>query len=143
MAETTNTTSEYRRPLPARRGYAGEFYEFCRKHELRFQRCSDCGTWRHIPRDLCAKCASFRWEWGKSSGRGKVFSWTTVMQPMLPQFAEVPYSPVIVELDEGVRMVTWLVGVKPEELRLDMPVEVAFEDVTSEVTLPKFKLRRT
>ncbi len=63
------------------------------------------------------------------------------MQPMLPQFAEVPYSPVIVELDEGVRMVTWLVGVKPEELRLDMPVEVAFEDVTSEVTLPKFRKR--
>ena len=132
---------EYGKPLPARRGYAREFYEYCRNHELRFQRCSDCGTWRHIPRDMCAKCASFRWEWGRSSGRGKVFSWTTVMQPMLPQFAEVPYSPVIVELDEGVRMVTWLVGVKPEELRLDMPVEVAFEDVTSEVTLPKFRKR--
>ena len=134
---------EYSKPLPARRGYAREFYEYCRKHELRFQRCTDCGTWRHIPRDMCAKCASFRWEWGKSSGRGKVFSWTTVMQPMLPQFAEVPYSPVIVELDEGVRMVTWLVGVKPEELRLEMPVEVAFEDVTSEVTLPKFRIRQT
>jgi uncharacterized OB-fold protein len=59
---------------------------------------------------------------------------------MLPQF-EVPYSPVIVEMEEGVRMVTWLVGVKAEELRLDLPVEVAFDDVTSEVTLPKFKRR--
>ena len=48
---------EYRKPLPARRGYAREFYEYCRKHELRFQRCTDCGTWRHIPRDMCAKCA--------------------------------------------------------------------------------------
>ena len=132
-------STEYRRPLPARRGYAREFYEYCRQHELRFQRCSDCGAWRHIPRDLCAKCASTRWEWGKSSGRGKVFSWTTVAQPMLPNF-ETPYSPVIVEMEEGVRMVTWLVGVKAEELRLDLPVEVAFEDVTSEVTLPKFKL---
>ena len=64
------------------------------------------------------------------------------MQPMLPIF-ETPYSPVIVEMEEGVRVVTWLVGVKPEELRLDMPVEVAFEDVTSEVTLPKFRNRQT
>jgi len=133
---------KYSKPLPARRGYAGDFYEYCRKHELRFQRCTDCDTWRHLPRDLCAKCASPRWEWGKSLGRGKVFSWTTVMQPMLPQF-ETPYSPVIVELEEGVRMVTWLVGVKPEELRLDLPVEVAFEEVTPQVTLPKFRIRQT
>jgi uncharacterized OB-fold protein len=131
---------EYRKPLPARRGYAHEFYEYCRKHELRFQRCTECGTWRHIPRDLCAKCASMRWEWGKSSGRGKLFSWTTVEQPMLPNFA-TPYSPVIVELEEGVRMVTWLVGVTAEELRLELPVEVAFDDVTPEVTLPKFRKR--
>jgi hypothetical protein len=59
---------------------------------------------------------------------------------MLPNF-ETPYSPVIVELEEGVRMVTWLVGVKAEELRLELPVEVAFEDVTPEVTLPKFRKR--
>ena len=132
--------SEYRRPLPRRHGYAGEFYAYCRKHELRFQHCIDCGTWRHLPRDMCAKCGSFRFEWRKSSGRGKLFSWTTVAQPMLPPFADaVPYSPVIVELEEGVRMVTWLINVKPEELRLDMPVEVAFDDVTSEVTMPKFK----
>ncbi len=137
MAETA---SGYRRPLPRQRGYAGEFYAFCHQHELRFQRCTDCGTWRHIPRDMCAKCGSFNFEWAKSSGRGKVFSWTTVMQPMLPPFADiVPYSPVIVELDEGVRMVSWLVGVKPEELALEMPVEVIFDDVTSEVTLPKFR----
>jgi hypothetical protein len=59
---------------------------------------------------------------------------------MMPQFAEhVPYSPVLVELDEGVRMVSWLTGVKPDELRLGMPVEVAFEDVTPEISLPKFR----
>lgn len=129
----------YTRPLPRRQGLAAAFYNFCRNHELRFQRCSDCHTWRHIPRDMCAKCGSFRWEWEKSAGRGRVFSWTTVMQPLLPQFADVPYSPVVVELDEGVRMVTWLVDVKPEELTLDMPVEVAFDDVTPEVSLPKFR----
>jgi uncharacterized OB-fold protein len=135
MAETA-----YKRPLPRRRGMAGEFYEYCKKHELRFQRCTDCGTWRHVPRDMCAKCGSFNWAWAQSSGKGKLFSWTTVMQPMLPQFADrVPYSPVVIEMDEGVRILSELVDVPNEELRLGLPVEVAFDDVTPEVTLPKFR----
>jgi len=135
MAETA-----YKRPLPRRRGMAGEFYEYCKKHELRFQRCTDCGTWRHVPRDMCAQCGSFNWEWAKSAGKGTVFSWTTAMQPMLPQFADlVPYSPVVIEMDEGVRLVSWLTDVPPDDLRLGLPVEVVFDDVTPEVTLPKFK----
>ena len=136
MAETRS----YKLPLPRTGGMSADFYSFCKQHELRFQRCTECGTWRHIPRDICAKCGSFKWEWARSSGKGKVFSWTTATQPMMPQFADqVPYSPVIVELDEGVRMVTWLTGVKPDELKLGMPVEVAFDDVTPEVSLPKFR----
>ena len=104
------------------------------------QRCTDCATWRHIPRDMCAKCGSFEWEWARSSGKGTVFSWTTAMQPMMPQFADkIPYSPVIVELDEGVRMVTWLTDVKPDELKLGMPVELVFDDVTPTVALPLFR----
>jgi uncharacterized OB-fold protein len=127
-------------PLPRARGRAAEFYQFCKNHELRFQRCDDCATWRHIPRDMCAKCGSFKWSWTVSSGKGTLFSWTTATQPMMPQFADsVPYSPAVVELEEGVRMVTWLVDVKPEELRLGMPLRVAFEDVTPEVTLAKFR----
>jgi uncharacterized OB-fold protein len=119
---------------------AGEFYGFCKQHELRFQRCSECGTWRHVPRDMCAKCGSFNWEWAKSAGKGKLFSWTTAMQPMLPQFADlIPYSPAVIEMDEGVRLVSWLVDVPDEELRLGLPVEVVFDDVTPEVTLPKFR----
>jgi uncharacterized OB-fold protein len=130
----------YKLPLPRTGGTSADFYRFCQQHELRFQRCTECGTWRHIPRDMCANCGSFKFEWARSSGKGKVFSWTTATQAMMPQFADkVPYSPVIVELDEGVRLVTWLIGVKPDELKLDMPVEVAFDDVTPEVSLPKFR----
>jgi uncharacterized protein len=137
MAETKG----YRLPVPRGGGaFATEFYNFCRDHELRFQRCKECSTWRHIPRDMCAKCGSFDWEWARSSGKGKLFSWTTAMQPMLPQFKDVvPYSAVVVELEEGVRMVTWLTNVAADELKLDMPLEVVFEDVTPEVSLPKFK----
>src|SRR5207253_8188738 len=70
----------YKLPLPKARGRAAEFYAFCKNHELRFQRCTECGTWRHIPRDMCAKCGSFNWEWARSSGKGKLFSWTTATQ---------------------------------------------------------------
>ena len=136
MAETQG----YRRPVPKMRGFAAEFYTYCKQHELRFQRCTNCRTWRHVPRDMCARCGSFEWEWAKSSGKGKLFSWTTAMQPMLPQFADlVPYSPVVVELEEGVRMLSWLTDVEDADLRLDLPLEVVFDDVTPEVTLPKFR----
>jgi uncharacterized OB-fold protein len=135
-----NETKPYKLPLPKARGRAAEFYGFCKNHELRFQRCTNCGRWRHVPRDMCAKCGSFNWEWAQSSGKGTLFSWTTATQPMMPQFAEsVPYSPAVVELEEGVRLVTWLMDVKPEELELGMPLQVVFDDVTPEVTLPKFR----
>ncbi len=130
----------YKLPLPRVGGHSAEFYKFCTEHELRFQRCKDCRTWRHIPRDMCAKCSSFDWEWARSSGKGMVFSWTTATQPMMPQFADkIPYSPVIVELEEGVRMVTWLTDVKPDELKLGMPVELVFNDVTPQMSLPMFR----
>jgi uncharacterized OB-fold protein len=133
-------THEYKRPIPKMRGFAADFYAYCKQHELRFQRCTDCATWRHVPRDMCAKCGSFAWEWAKSSGKGTLFSWTTAMQPMLPQFADlVPYSPVVVELEEGVRMLSWLTDVEDADLQLDLPLEVVFDDVTPDVTLPKFR----
>jgi uncharacterized protein len=135
-----NQAPAYNRPLPRRHGFGAEFYNFCKQHELRFQRCKGCGAWRHVPRDMCAKCGSPQWEWAKSSGKGTVFSWTTVMQPMSPQFADaVPYSPVVIELEEGVRMVSWLLDVASGDIRIGLPVEVVFEDVTPEVTLPKFR----
>ncbi len=133
-------TPDYPRPLPRLRGFAADFYAYCRKHELRFQRCANCGRWRHVPRDMCAACGSFDWEWVRSSGKGTLFSWTTTMQPMMPQFADlVPYSPVVVELEEGVRMLSWLVDVDADDFALGLPVEVVFDDVTPDVTLPKFR----
>lgn len=132
---------QYQLPLPPRFGLAGEFYDFCKRHELRFQRCIGCATWRHIPRHLCAKCGSAAWEWAKSSGRGRIFSWTTIVQPAAPQFADfVPYSATIIEMEEGVRVVSWVVDCPPEALCLDQKVEVFFDDVTDEVTLPKFRI---
>ncbi len=128
------------RPLPALQGLTQQFYEWCRQGELRFQRCDGCGAWRHVPREMCAKCGSFAWTWSRSSGRGRVFTWTVAARPMHPGFAgDAPYAPVVVEMEEGVRLVTQLVDVPVDALVIDMPVEVAFEAVTAEVTLPKFR----
>lgn len=131
------------KPLPEASGLAGEFYAFCRCGELRFQRCRRCGTWRHVPREMCPKCRSTEWAWERSSGRGRVFTWVVVARAMHPAFAdETPYAPVIVELEEGVRLLTRVADIPPEELKPDMPVEVTFQVVDERIALPYFRPAR-
>jgi uncharacterized OB-fold protein len=131
--------SKYQLPLPARMGLAAEFYKYCKLHELRFQRCTGCGAWRHLPRPMCGECGSFDYEWARSSGKGKVYSWITVVQPMLPAFTDaVPYTVPLVDMEEGVRMVAMIEGVAPGAMQIGMPVEIVFADVTTEITLPRF-----
>jgi uncharacterized OB-fold protein len=128
------------KPLPELDGFAKEFYAWCRRGDLRFQRCSNCQTWRHVPREMCARCGSDEWKWVKSGGKGTVFTWTVAERAMHPAFVDaVPYAPVVVELDEGVRLVTEIVDCAPGELQIGMAVEVAFEKVSDDLTLPKFR----
>jgi len=137
---TEQAGQAYQKQLPLMEGTTGEFYQHCKNHELRFQRCTQCGTWRHVPRDMCAQCGSWAWEWAKSSGRGKLYTWTVVTFPMHPGFAEeVPYAVTLIEMEEGPRIVSRVIDVLPKDLRKDMSVEVIFDEVTHEVTLPKFK----
>jgi uncharacterized OB-fold protein len=135
----SDSGAKYEGPLPARIGLAEAFYKYCKLHELRFQRCTDCGKWRHLPRPMCGECGSFNYEWARSSGHGKVYSWITVVQPMIAAFNDtVPYTVPLVDMDEGVRMVAMIEGVAPEEMRIGMPVQVVFEDVTPDISLPRF-----
>lgn len=109
-----------------------EFFGFCAAGELRFQRCGDCGRWRHPPRLLCAGCGSAAWSWERSARRGVIYSWTVTHQAMSPVFADrVPYAIVVTELDEGPRLVSGVHDLPLDELRLGLPVEVGF-DVESE-----------
>lgn len=142
MTDTTSETS-YFRPLPHLSGLTGQWYSFLKGHELRFQRCTACGRWRHVPREYCARCGSDAFEWALSAGRGKVFTWTTTYRYLHPGFIEdVPYASVVVELDEGPRVMTWVTDLEPEELEMEMPVQVWFDDVTDGVTLAKFTRAR-
>ncbi len=94
-----------------------------------------------MPRVLCADCASDAWEWARSLGQGAVFTWSVTHRPMHPAFLEVPYATVVVELAEGPRVLTRWCDVAPDALRVGMPVEVDFDDVTADVTLPRFRRR--
>ena len=130
---------EYNKPLPSAAGLNGQFYAWCSKGELRFQKCGGCGKWRHVPREMCASCGSFDWEWTESSGKGRLFTWTVAAVPLHPAFKDdTPYATVVVEMDEGVRLVSQIPDCPIEELKIDMPVQVFFDNVTDEITLPKF-----
>ncbi len=121
-------------------GLNAEFYAFCAAGELRFQRCSACATWRHPPRARCAACGSDTSTWELASGRGQIYTWTITHRPLDPGFAdEVPYAVLVVEMDEGPRLVGNLRGLAPSELRLGLPVEVVFEPVSDTVALTQFR----
>ncbi len=130
----------YEKPLPTSNADAKPFWDFCKKHELRMQKCARCGHIRYPPSITCPKCHSMEAEWVRLSGKGKVFSFAIYHHVSDKAFAEdVPYAVASIELEEGPRMISNIVGCKLEDIRIDMPVEVYFEDITVEFTLPKFK----
>jgi hypothetical protein len=125
-------------PLPRLTGLTGEWYGWLARHELRFQRCTDCGRWRHVPRELCPDCGSAGWSWQPSSGRGTVHTWSITHRALHPAFPDTPFAQVVVELVEGPRVLSTVVDVAPDQLEIGMPVIVEFHRVTDEVTLPRF-----
>ena len=130
-------------PVPAITDAMRPFFAAARDHRLVVQRCAVCGTLRFPAREICTQCISRDAEWVPVAGRGTVFSYSVVHQVYDPGFAGlVPYAVVIVELEEGVRLVSNLVYCKPADIRIGMPVEVVFEVLTPEVTLPKFRPAR-
>jgi uncharacterized OB-fold protein len=121
--------------------YSREYWERTARGELAFQRCADCGSFRQPPGPICGNCSSFASEWVQVDGRGTVYSWTVVTHPVHPALGDVvPFNVVLVEFPDapGVRLVTNLVDVPPEELRTGMAVDVVYER-TPEMTLPRVR----
>jgi enoyl-CoA hydratase len=133
--------SSVTKPHPQPEGLSAEFYAYCSRGELRFQHCLSCGAWRHVPRETCAECASTEFEWAASTGRGNVFTWTDIERPLHPAFnGDAPYAPAVIEMDEGVRIVSQVIDCLPGELSIGMRVEVAFDHPNGDgATLPKFR----
>lgn len=138
MSETASAAPS--RPVPAITPEMAPFWAAARRHELAAQRCLDCGTFRFPAREVCSGCLSRRAEWHRVSGRGRVFSVVVMHQASHPWFASrTPYAVVVVELDEGARMLSTVVGPEPHAIAIGMPVEVDFEDLSAEISLPVFR----
>ena len=128
------------KPIPSPTHETRPYWEGCKAHELRIQRCGECGNYQFPPRLYCTKCFGERIEWIKASGRAKVLSFTIVRRPVSPAFAnDVPYVVALVTLDEGPTLMTNIIGCQPEQAAIGMPVVVTFEDWTEEVSIPKFR----
>ena len=132
------------KPLPRLEGVNGAFHRhLAATGELAFQRCDDCATLRHPPRIACAPCGSTAWSFAPSTGRGHIHTWTVTHQALHPAFAaEIPYAVVVTELEEGVRIVTGIRAMSPDDLCLGLAVEVVLERVSDEVVLPYVRPRR-
>ena len=114
------------------------FWTGLRDHELLIQRCGACGTLRNPPRPMCPHCQSLDWDTLKSSGRGTVYSYVMPQYPPMP-FMEYPYIVVLVALEEGIRLVSNLVGIAPDEVEVGMPVEVRFDTFDGDLVLHQFQ----
>jgi uncharacterized OB-fold protein len=136
----TSQTTPTRRILPHPSLFTRPYWEAARRHELVIQRCKKCQKHVFYPRYNCIHCGSTDLEWVKASGKGTVYTFTIFRRPSHPAFAEmVPYVVAIVELEEGVRITTNIVGCDPDSVRVGMPVEVAFEDINEEIALVMFR----
>lgn len=135
MAEQT-----YKKPIPRVDEETRGYWEACRRHELVLQRCGACNTLRYYPRAVCPQCLSSEVRWERMSGRGTVYTFTVTHQNQAPGFREeLPYVLAYVTLDEGVQMLTNVVGCPPDQVKIGMAVEVTFEDVNDEIAIPRFK----
>lgn len=127
-------------PLPRPTPLSKPFWDACREERLTVQKCRACEAYTFIPAPCCGACLGEDLEWVESSGRGTLYSYSTVYRPQQPVF-EVPYTVVIVELEEGYHMLSNLIGVAPEDVEIGTPLEVQFEAKSDEITLPYFKVR--
>jgi uncharacterized OB-fold protein len=131
------------KPLPAVTEDNAPYWDGCREGRLSAQRCGACGHVRWPPSVLCPKCLAEGGDWVTLSGRGTIYSFIVVHRPQHPAFFEdAPYNVAIVELEEGVRTHSSVVECPNDELRVGMQVEVVFDKVNDEVTLPRFRPRR-
>jgi uncharacterized OB-fold protein len=131
------------KPAPIPDHDSRPFWEACKQHELRVQRCAACGRFRWPPRTFCPGCYSREHEWVRLPGRGAVYSFSIVHHAVSPAFKdETPYVVALVELDGAdgqVRLLSNVIDCPVEEVEVGMPVEVVFEDRSPEATVPLFR----
>ncbi|PZW48065.1 hypothetical protein C8P66_10669 [Humitalea rosea] len=135
-------TSLPAKPRPHINAISRGFWENCRRGILSVQRCDDCGHQHYPGAPVCPSCLSSRQSWAPISGRGTLVSWVRFHRAYWDSFrADVPYAVCLVKLDEGPLMLSNFAGDAPAEPTIGALLEVVFEKVDSDLTLPKFRVR--
>ena len=128
-----------KRPLPGISDDTRFFWDGARAGKLLIQRCKGCGELRHPPGPVCPGCHSFEWDTVEASGRGTVYSFVVMHYPEVPPF-DHPNPIVLVELEEGTRLISQIVGIQPGEVRIGQAVQVEFNSFNDgELVLPQFR----
>ena len=134
---------ELERPLPQPiTPEAKPYWQGLREQKLMLPRCRACGRAHFYPRVICPHCHGADLEWIQASGRGRLYSFEIGHQAFNKAFkVKPPFVLAMIELEEGPRMMSNLIGIEPDpkKIRCDMPVEVVFEKLTEEITLPLFR----
>ena len=128
--------------LPAPDPETQPFWDAARAGTLLIRRCLDCGRFHFYPRPFCPVCWSTNVEWVQAGGRATLYTWSIVRRNDLPPFHErVPYVAAVVDLDEGPRMMTNVVDCDFDALEAGMPLDVVFQPISDDVTIPVFRPR--
>ena len=128
------------RPLPALEPHTEGYWRAARERRFVLQQCNSCGKVQFPPERTCCHCGAAEVTWVEASGRAELYTWTVCHPPLLPYFAaRAPWAVAAVELEEGPRMTTELVGLPLDQYKIGMPLIVDFEDIDDEHTLVVFR----
>ena len=131
--------TDYLKPIPTPTRDTQPYWDGLAEGRLLIQRCGACGKLRHYPRPMCDSCHSMEVAWQEASGRGTIHSWTVTHHPFNIGFKrELPYALATVDLAEGVRLQAQLRDIAHERIAIGLPVEIRFERVKEDLTLPYF-----
>jgi len=129
-----------RTDLPTIEDDTRPFWDAAREGRLLIRRCRSCGRPHHYPRPFCPHCWSGDVEWVEASGRATLYTWSVVFTNDLPPFSErLPYVAAVVDLEEGVRLMTNVVGCETDRLEIGMPLVVDYRLLTDDITAPVFR----
>ena len=127
------------RPLPAPTRESQPFWDGMREGRFMLQHCAQCGKVRHYPRPVCPHCFSMESEFKPAAPTGKLHTWTVCHHTFNFFFkAEAPYIVALVDMDAGVRINAPLRGVDAASLKIGQPMQLQFEPITKDITLPYF-----
>ena len=127
-------------PLPSPNALTAPYWQAALQRELKLPRCDDCGKFHFYPRSACPHCHSQKLAWAAVSGKGEVYSFTVVHRAPSKGFeADVPYVVAVIALDEGPHLMSRLIDVQPDSVRIGQRVTVDFQQRADDIIMPVFK----